>query len=85
MKINITDPAPGEPPCIEISAVYSGAMLRTSEGNRVGFCMRDDTIEFNVLPASGGGRWFRIDMQSLEVLPMEAASDKTTPLPGMGL
>lgn len=54
-----------------IKEVYSGAFIETKEGNRIGFCMRDDTIEFNVLPKDGGSRWFRIDMQNLTVDPMK--------------
>jgi len=53
-----------------IKEVFSGAYLETAEGNRVGFCMRDDTIELNVLPKSGGSKWFRIDMQGIEVNEM---------------
>lgn len=55
-----------------IKKVYSGAFIETSEGNRIGFCMRDDTIEFNILPISGGAKWFRVDMQNLRVDPMDA-------------
>ena len=53
-----------------IKEVYSGAYIETREGNRIGFCMRDDTIEFNVLPKDGKSKWFRIDMQNLTVDPM---------------
>ena len=53
-----------------IKEVYSGAYIETREGNRIGFCMRDDTIEFNVLPKDGDSKWFRIDMQNLTVDPM---------------
>lgn len=54
-----------------IQEVFSGAWLETGEGNRVGFCMRDDTIEFNVLPlGSKQSQWYRIDMQTLEVESM---------------
>ncbi len=55
-----------------LKEVFSGVMMETSEGNRVGLCMRGDTIEFNVIPAEGGrSRWFQINMQTLEVRPME--------------
>ena len=56
---------------IVISEVFSGAYLETEEGNRVGFCFRDDTVEFHVLPKDGGNRWFRINMQDLTVEAME--------------
>lgn len=54
-----------------IKEVYSGAYIETSEGNRIGFCMRDDTIEFNVLPKdSDKSQWYRVNMQTLEVEKM---------------
>lgn len=57
--------------CPVIKEVYSGAILETSEGNRIGFCMRDDTVEFNVIPAgSDRSQWFRVNMQTLEVEKM---------------
>lgn len=55
-----------------IREVFSGAFIETRDGNRIGFCMRDDTIEFNVLPKSGQSKWYRVDMQSLRVDPMDA-------------
>ena len=54
---------------IVISEVFSGAYLETAEGNRIGFCMRDDTIEFTIITAhdrmTGKTRvpWFRVNMQ----------------------
>jgi hypothetical protein len=57
--------------CPVIKEVYSGAFLETSEQNRIGFCMRDDTVEFNVIPhGSGKSQWFRVNMQTLEVEKM---------------
>ena len=54
-----------------LKEVYSGAYIETSEGNRLGFCMRDDTVEFNVIPAgSDRTQWFRVNMQTLEVEKM---------------
>ncbi len=52
-----------------IGEVFSGAYIETSEGNRIGFCLRDDTIEFNVLPKDSKEecRWFRVNMQTREV------------------
>lgn len=53
---------------IVIGEVFSGAYIETAEGNRIGFCMRDDTIEFNVLPkGSNKSQWHRVNMQTLEV------------------
>ncbi len=57
--------------CPVIKEVYSGALLETSEGNQIGFCMRDDTVEFNVLPrGSDRSQWYRVNMQTLEVEKM---------------
>ena len=51
-----------------LKEVYNGLYIETSEGNRIGFCMRDDTVEFNVIPAdSAKSQWFRVNMQTLEV------------------
>jgi hypothetical protein len=51
-----------------IKEVYSGAYIETSEGNRVAFCMRDDTIEINVIPkGTDKSQWHRVNMQTLEV------------------
>ena len=54
-----------------IKEAYSGAFLESSEGNRVGFCMRDDTIELHVIPAhSKISQWYRVNMQTLEITKM---------------
>ena len=61
-----------------IGEVFSGAYIETSEGNRMGFCLRDDTIEFNVLPKGThvrDCRWFRVNMQTREVEEMRVAGD----------
>ena len=58
---------------IVIGEVFSGAYIETSEGNRIGFCLRDDTIEFNVMPKDSKEkdcRWFRVNMQTREVEDM---------------
>jgi hypothetical protein len=60
----------GEDRGMVIKEVFSGAYIETAEGNRIGFCMRDDTIEFNVLPKDGGSQWHRVNMQTLEVEKM---------------
>lgn len=58
---------------IVIGEVFSGAFIETSEGNRIGFCLRDDTIEFNVMPKdSDESQWHRVNMQTLEVEKMSA-------------
>lgn len=64
---------------VVLTEVFSGLIMETAEGNRVGLCMRDDTVEFNVIPATGGSKWFHINMQEMTVSPlgpaMEAAPD----------
>ena len=66
MKIE-TDPY--EPGTIVLKEVFSGLLLETSEGNRIGVCMRDDTFEINVIPKGKSGlkdesSWHRVDMQT---------------------
>lgn len=50
---------------IVLKEVYSGVLLETAEGNAIGVCMRDDTLEINVIPkGSAGSNWWRVDMQN---------------------
>ena len=67
LKVNESDGA------VVIGEVYSGAYIETAEGNRLGFCLRDDTVEINVLPKGGGNRWHRVNMQTLEVEHMDSS------------
>ena len=66
MRIDVTED--GE---LCICEVFDGAYIETIEGNRLGFCLRDDTVEINVLPASGGSRRFRVNMDTLKVDAMD--------------
>ena len=50
-----------------VKEVYSGLLAETQEGNRFGFCMRDDTIEFHVMPKNGKYIWYRVNMQDSTV------------------
>ena len=60
MKIKVSET--GE---LVLREIYSGVLLETAEGNAIGVCMRDDTLEINVLPKDAqGNRWFRVDMQT---------------------
>ncbi len=62
-----------------LGEVFSGAFIETSEGNRIGFCLRDDTIEFNVLPKESDEkdcRWYRVNMQTREVEKMEVRPEE---------
>ncbi len=54
---------------IVLKEVYNGVLMETSEGNRIGICMRDDTFEINVMPKGATGhQWFRVDMQDVKVV-----------------
>jgi len=44
-----------------LTEIFNGVLLRTAEGNEIGICMRDDTVEINIITGDGG--WHRIDMQ----------------------
>jgi hypothetical protein len=48
-----------------LKEIYSGVLLETSEGNQVGLCMRDDTIEMNICPNGiDSGNWWKVNMQT---------------------
>jgi len=50
---------------LRLKKIFNGVMLETEEGNQVGICMRDDTVEINVRPkGSGANNWWRVDMQT---------------------
>lgn len=57
-----------------LKEIYNGVMLETSEGNRIGICMRDDTFEINVCPkdqrAIQPSNWWRVDMQRGNIRPL---------------
>lgn len=56
---------------IVFKEVYSGFGLKTSEGNFIGICMRDDTFEINVMPKGAEKhKWFRVNMQKRTVEEM---------------
>ncbi len=70
-----------------IGEVFSGAYIETSEGNRIGFCLRDDTIEFNVMPKDSEEkdcRWFRVNMQTREVEDMSVTPQSSVKDPDGG-
>jgi hypothetical protein len=69
MKVSVDEDG-----ALVIGEVFSGAYIETAEGNRIGFCLRDDTIEFNVMPKDSAEscRWFRVNMQTREVEEMSA-------------
>ena len=59
---------------IVLKEVYSGVLLETAEGNTIGVCMRDDTLEIDVYP-KGATRhsWHRVDMQKGTIVTMNQA------------
>lgn len=53
---------------LRLKEVFSGILMETSEGNQVGICMRDDTLEINVCPAGfDTGNWWRVNMQTEKI------------------
>lgn len=59
MKIEIDDEE------FVLKEVFSGVGLVTSEGNSIGVCMRDDTLEINVMPGGVSTQnWWRVNMQT---------------------
>lgn len=68
---------------IVLEEVYNGVLLRTEEGNEIGICMRDDTLEINVMPKGAiSNNWWRVNMQSETIERMQPKStyldDKNT-------
>ena len=49
---------------LSLQEIYCGVVLETREGNQISICMRDDTIEFNVIKFD---KWYRINMQTGEI------------------
>ena len=57
---------------LRLREIFSGVLLETQEGNQMGLCMRDDTIEINVLPnGKNTNNWWRINMQTGQIKKME--------------
>jgi len=64
---------------LRLREVYSGVLLETSEGNRIGICMRDDTLEINVLPKGKDTQnWWHVNMQE-GTIEKEPTSDTVCP------
>ena len=49
---------------LSLQEIYCGVVLETREGNQISICMRDDTIEFNVIKFD---KRYRINMQTGEI------------------
>ena len=59
---------------IILKEVYTGIRLETREGNAIGVCMRDDTLEINVMPKGSAERnWWRVNMQTGAIEKMGGA------------
>jgi len=56
---------------VVLKEVYSGVMLETKEGNRIGICMRDDSFEINVLPKGHTDHcWQIVNMKTCNITRM---------------
>lgn len=54
---------------VVLKEVFSGVLLETSEGNAIGVCMRDDTLEINVIPKGSLVRnWWHVNMQTGKII-----------------
>ena len=62
--MKITHKKIGNEDILSLQEIYCNTVLETKEGNQVAVCMRDDTIEFNVIKHN---KWYRINMQNGEV------------------
>ena len=49
---------------LRLKKVFNGVCLETAEGNKIGICMRDDTVEINVLPKNHHtqNNWWRVNI-----------------------
>jgi len=56
-----------------LQEIYCNTVLETAEGNRVAICMRDDTIEFNIIKLN---KWCRINMSTGDISLMDKESAK---------
>ena len=52
MKINVDEDGD-----IVLGEVFNGAYIETADGNLLGFCLRDDTVELHIIPADGGSQF----------------------------
>ncbi len=58
---------------IVLKEVYSGVAMETREGNQIGVCMRDDTLEINVMPKGEHTQnWWRVNMQTGTIEKMQS-------------
>lgn len=57
-----------------IKEVFSPLILETAEGNQVGVCMRDNTVEMTV---AGTGKWYRANMATGDIEKMPVNKSPT--------
>ena len=88
MKVDVTLEEGGG---LVLKEIYSGVLLETSEGNRLGICMRDDTFEINIIPHGTPlekHNWWRVNMQDgtieKEVANVSTGGVKTESCSGTG-
>ena len=63
---------------LRLKAVFSGVLLETEEGHRIGVCMRDDTVEINVMPNKKNTKnWWRVNMQTGQI---EQMANQSSPI-----
>jgi hypothetical protein len=48
---------------LRLKEVYNGILMETSEGNRIGICMRDDTFEINICSDDDTQNWWRVNFK----------------------
>lgn len=53
---------------LRLQEIFSGVILETANGNSIGICMRDDTLEINVLPrGENTNNWWRVNMDTGQI------------------
>lgn len=59
-------------PYLALKEIYSNTVLETEEGNEVAICMRDNTIEFNIMPkGTKKQNWYRVNMEDATIEKMQ--------------
>lgn len=55
-----------------LSELFNGAVIETSNGNAIGICLRDDTVEINILPVGYTKHsWWRVNMEECTIEHLE--------------
>ncbi len=84
MKVNIGKI--GDETVLELGEIYCNTVLKTSEGNRLLVCMRDDTFEIRLV---GSNHWFTVDIHSGIIHAMKGSNhvkvEKSVPLGTLGM